>query len=220
MKGSRMFPFITRTWNPLGGACLHGCSYCWARKLAERYMFKKYAGEPRIFTKEMNRNFTDDDFVFVCDMCDLFGDWVPDDIIRTLVFFTDMHAPTQFLFLTKNPKRYKDFTFGDNCVLGATIETDFDWVCQQNAPSRSERIVAMASLTHKRKMVSVEPIMKFSPEFIRELLRIQPEFVAVGYDNYHNNLPEPRLGTTQALISTLQTFGIKVYEKTLREPHH
>lgn len=32
--GSRMFSVVSKTWNPVTG-CLHGCVYCWARRLAE-----------------------------------------------------------------------------------------------------------------------------------------------------------------------------------------
>jgi len=46
---------------------------------------------------------------------------------------------------------------------------------------------------------------------------IQPEFVAVGYDNYNNHLPEPPLEITENLIHGLEAYEIKVYRKTLRE---
>ena len=107
-------------------------------------------------------------------------------------------------------------TLPENIVAGATIETDIDWHVSK-APIPLYRIYAMQKLKHKRKMVSIELIMKFSPEFIRQLLLIQPEFVAVGYDNYNNHLPEPPLEITENLIHGLEAYGIKVYRKTLRE---
>lgn len=215
---TRMFPFITDTWNPLGGKCNHGCGFCWATRLAERYMHKKYTGEPRLITKEFNhRKWTDKDFIFVCDMCDLFGDWVPSWMIKRVIEFVEMYSPTQFLFLTKNPKRYAEFDFPSNCVIGATIETDLDRLALCNAPPRAERIDAMTKHKHRRKMVSVEPIMTFSPLFGKHLKAIKPEFVAVGYDNYNNNLNEPTLTETNVLIKDLEKAKIKVYQKTIRE---
>lgn len=41
--------------------------------------------------------------------------------------------------------------------------------------------------------------------------------VAVGYDNYGNGFPEPQLSKTMQLIDKLESMGIKVYRKTLRE---
>lgn len=47
--------------------------------------------------------------IFVCSMADLFGDWVPDEWIQE-VFKACAAAPQhRYLFLTKNPGRYKEF---------------------------------------------------------------------------------------------------------------
>lgn len=46
--------------------------------------------------------------IFVCSMADLFGAWVPDSWIEE-VFTACRKAPQhRYLFLTKNPKRYRD----------------------------------------------------------------------------------------------------------------
>jgi protein gp37 len=213
---AKMFEFITKVWNPLGGECLHNCSYGWCKKLIKQYGMQKYTGKARLFDKELLKSFSKDDFVFVCDMCDLFGEWVPSDLIRTIVSFANA-SPAQFLFLTKNPKRYKEFAFAFNCVLGATIECDMNFKVNSEAPTPYSRLDEMKHLKHSRKMVSVEPIMNYTEDFLYELLDIKPEFIAVGYDNYNNGLPEPYLAKTMGLIMCLENNGIKVYRKTLRE---
>lgn len=214
---SRMFPFITKTWNPLGGECLHRCSYCWARKLAERYMHKKYKGATRIYPKALTliKTFTEKDFVFVCDMCDLFGHWVSHGIINAILRQIKKSSAT-FLLLTKNPARYAEFDIPKNCVCGATIESDIDH--ELTGPPEASRLQAMTFLKHPRKMIVIEPIMRFSPAFLLLIVIIQPEFVAVGYDNYKCGLEEPTLEVTKILIHGLEAYGIKVYRKTLREP--
>jgi len=212
---SRMFPFITRTWNPLGGECLHHCSYCWARKLAERYGHKKYTGKPRIYATVLEKGvFKQSDFVFVCDMTDLFGHWVPKEIIIAILRHIK-HSPATFLLLTKNPKRYLEFDIPSNCVCGATIERAVDH--ELTGPPESLRLEAMKALKHPRKMISVEPVMDFSPNFIFQLVDVKPEFVAVGYDNYGCGLAEPPSWKVKALIDHLEINGIKVYRKTMRE---
>lgn len=220
-KESRMFSFITESkFNPVGGECHHDCYFdsCWAKNLVNRIpnLQKKYRGEPRIVEHELNRVFQPSDFVFVSDMVDLFGSWVPSSMIERVVNYTNK-SPAQFLFLTKNPKRYKDFCFGNNCVLGATIESDRDDVPLWNAPSRTKRIEAMKFLDFPFKMLSIEPIMKFSPNFAEEIIAVRPNFVAVGYDSLNLHLPEPALLTTEGLILTLESAGIKVYRKILRK---
>lgn len=119
------------SWNPITG-CRHGCEYCYARRIAERFglhhtpMFREYTvlNEPvkeggRIqsypfdFTPTFHRyrldipkRWTRPRTIFVCSMADLFGEWVPDRWIEE-VFGACKAAPQhRYLFLTKNPKRY------------------------------------------------------------------------------------------------------------------
>lgn len=114
------------TWNPVTG-CLHGCEYCYAKRIARRFgdkaaecvtirnqyiklkdepypygfdpTFHRYRlDRPKIWTKARN--------IFVCSMADLFGEWVPDEWINT-VFAACLEAPQHnYLFLTKNPGQY------------------------------------------------------------------------------------------------------------------
>lgn len=234
---SRMFPFITCTWNPLGGECKHQCVYCWAKALAKRYMHKKYTGAPRIIERELRRTFSKDDFVFVQDMSDLFGDWVPTELIQKVLKVAKF-SEAQFLLLTKNPKRYFEFLHPDcttmrmptNCVLGVTMESNVvDVAPFSKAPSIFDRLYYTTHLAEYNRIagspyklfVSVEPIMDFDLErFVNALANwIRPWAVAVGYDNYSNKLPEPRREKTEALIKALEGVGITVYRKTIREAY-
>lgn len=118
------------TWNPVTG-CLHGCEYCYARGIAERFGGKqKYAnifeennpviGEdgkalayPHRFSLMLLRYRLNDYAgkkgrnIFVCSMADLFGDWVPDSWIEEVFKACEKAPQHNYLFLTKNPKRYK-----------------------------------------------------------------------------------------------------------------
>ena len=133
------------TWSPVTG-CLHGCEYCYARRIAERFggfdlervggeysfedgkyildfplckktkhgktqvapypfgflpTFHRYKlGEPQRWKKPRT--------IFVCSMADLFGEWVPDEWIRKVLEACDAAPQHRFLFLTKNPSRYKE----------------------------------------------------------------------------------------------------------------
>lgn len=160
------------TWNPVTG-CLHGCEYCYARKIAKRFgqhkeakgivelhwkrdstypydfypTFHKYRlGEPARKTKGQN--------IFVCSMADLFGNWIPDEWI-TEVFTACENAPQHnYIFLTKNPKRYVQF---DKYM---PHNMWFGW--SQTKPREVE-----AFLTHHswNTFVSIEPIHEEFKEF-------------------------------------------------------
>ena len=130
------------TWNPVTG-CLHGCEYCYARRIAERFgsnqmpIFTDYpvldepvrsvginGGKiqpyPFDFTPTFHRYRLDEPArwtkprnIFVCSMSDLFGEWVPDAWIRE-VFEACEEAPQhRYMFLTKDPKRYAELRAKD-----------------------------------------------------------------------------------------------------------
>jgi len=121
------------TYNPITG-CEHGCDYCYAKRIADRFSKKSVSGElvilnkpvtvekdgkkivdpfPAGFTPTFHKYRLDEPLsrkkpakVFVCSMADLFGEWVPDLWIQE-VFTACARAPQhQYLFLTKNPDRY------------------------------------------------------------------------------------------------------------------
>lgn len=224
---SKMFPFITETWNVVIG-CKHDCSYCWAQKLAEGRL-KSLGGryvdgfKPKLIEKELHRKFKPDAFVFVSDMGDMFGDWVPKEWIIKVINHIKKFPDTTFLFLTKNPNRYFEFLeiIPQNVILGATIETNRDYKHISKALSVAKRFEAMSRIETHRCFISIEPIMYFDfNKFADMIYDIHPVMVAIGYDNYSNNLKEPSLAKTMKLIREIQDMedgDIFVYRKTLRE---
>lgn len=219
-KTSRMFEFITKTWNPVK-FCSHGCSYCWARDIGQD-------PEPILYAKRLEQWFDERDFVFVCDMGDLFCQDVPDSIILPILDKIGCQG-ARFLLMTKNPARYNTL-WGDltkdnddlpnNALIGCTIESNRNYPAISKAPPQGARIDEMKWIKYAGRMpfISVEPILDFdlSP-FVDELIEIHPWAVAIGYDNHHNNVPEPPLEKTLALIRGLEAARIKVYRKTLRK---
>ncbi len=217
---TKMFSIVTETWNPVTG-CLHHCKYCWARRLAETRLknSRRYCNgfTPRLNKEEFNKKFRGG-VVFVSDMGDLFGEFIPDEWIEAVIKHVKKFPNTFFLFLTKNPSRYNDFDFPENAILGATIETDKDEIYGEisKSPKPSERIKAMVKLDWDFKFLSIEPILDFSPKYWRKIEKINPFMIYIGYDNYHNKLPEPTLDKTLSLTKKLRDNGFLVLEKTMR----
>jgi protein gp37 len=185
----------------------------------------KYAGEPRIIEKELRRTFKVGDFVFICDMVDWLGNWIPDDFIKLILMTVKANPQAQFLSMTKNPARYimhvDRISEIKNLVLGSTIESNRDYPELSKAPRQMERIAAMMilrdALPKHKLFISLEPILDFDLRAFIGLLRaVKPWAVAVGYDNYNNKLPEPELSKTLKLITEIEQFT-QVFKKTLRE---
>ena len=143
--------------------------------------------------------------------------WVPRDWIERVLGVVRSKPRARFFFLTKNPGRYLEFMdlFSDNVILGATIETNRDYGLSM-APKPRERYEAMLRLEWEAKVVVVEPILDFDGEFIDWIYEISPRMVYVGYDNYGNKLPEPKLAKTRILLEALNSLtDLRV--KTIRK---
>jgi protein gp37 len=145
------------TWNPITG-CLHGCPYCYARKIAER--FKGSKAWPQGFTPMFHPERLNDPVkmkkpqaIFVCSMADLFGEWVPDTWIN-LVMDACTAAPWHtYIFLTKNPKRYLTIPgiyFTKNHWFGATVTNQADV---------NQRIHWLQRLPEGNTFISFEPLL-------------------------------------------------------------
>lgn len=220
-----MFNLVTRTWNPVTG-CLYRCNYCWARELATTKLRNSHryiqGFKPMLNEGEFRSKFKKGDFIFVSDMGDLFGDFMPSEWIRKVLDHVRRFSEASFLFLTKNPFRYNEFLFEmpKNAILGATIETNNDQILQTHkisgAPPPSRRYIAMKDLEWDKKFISIEPILDFDLEsFSFWIEDIFPFLVYVGYDNYRNNLAEPMLSKTLSLIEKISE-NMLVIKKTIR----
>ena len=119
------------TWNPVTG-CKHGCEYCYARDIANRFYEEKFEPtfRPERLTAPQNTKIPAHrkeeegiNNVFVCSMADLFGKWVPYKWIEAVLKTVSESPQWTYIFLTKNPKRYIGIKFPKNCWLGATADT-------------------------------------------------------------------------------------------------
>jgi protein gp37 len=89
--------------------------------------------------------------IFTCSMGDLFGDWVLDHWIE-YVLQTARDCPHHiFQFLTKNPKRLKEFNpWPQNCWVGTTVTNQAD---------ADERLQWLLKVDASVRIVSHEPLL-------------------------------------------------------------
>lgn len=171
------------SWNPVTG-CLHGCEYCYARNIAHRFsghgeewsddnlheLDKKIYGEeseksepyPYGFEPTFHRYRLDEyrnkkgRNIFVCSMADLFGEWVPDSWIEEVFKACEAAPQHNYLFLTKNPKRYEK-------LLDRYMPPNMWFGWSQTGPMGAD----FSFTTHHsvQTFVSVEPLLKPFEEY-------------------------------------------------------
>jgi len=141
--------------------------------------------------------------------------------------YMKQYPETTFLIQTKNPESFNRIKFPNNAILGITLETDrrlyhtpsiFKTYRRiSKAPIPIFRHIEFKDITHKRKAITIEPILQFNKRILTAwIYRIEPEFVYIGYDNHNCKLPEPTLKETKELIKEIKLFT-EVRIKTLRK---
>jgi protein gp37 len=138
------------SWNPVVG-CANGCTYCYARKINNRFKMIPNFSKPQFFPNRIDEptKVKKPATIFVGSMCDIFSpdvlyDWV-EHILQT-VHRAPQHT---YYFLTKRPSFYNTHHFPNNCWLGTTID----------AKSHTQRLLQMYDYQGNNKLfVSIEPI--------------------------------------------------------------
>lgn len=208
-----------KTWNVFVG-CDFRCSYCNARKAAlTRFKhIPRYQNGflPKLVESELTKHFKPGEFVFIAYMGDIF--FATRGQILRILQRVKLFPETSFLLQTKNPSILGAWqvNFPPNVYLSTTIETNRDYGLTR-APPPVERFRYLAGYPHNFKFLSIEPIQDFDLEELSQWVELMnPDIVAVGYDNYGNRLVEPRLDKTLALIGELEKFTT-VMRKTIRK---
>lgn len=142
------------SWNPIVG-CKHGCWYCYAKKLTQR--FKKIfpnGFEPTFHPDRLKEPYEckKPSKIFVCSIADLFAPWTPTEWNHE-VLWSMYNCPVKHTFqmLTKNPERIpRSIEYPENWWFGTTVtNTNNDW----------RNIEEIRRVPGKVRFVSFEPLL-------------------------------------------------------------
>lgn len=171
------------------------------------YMKVFKVGELRFDAKCMHDYLGEGNTIFVGSSTDMFADSVPVPWI-TETLKKCRESENTYLFQSKNPRRMFAFLgdFPEKSIFGTTIETNYNHIARKYscAPSIYDRVRWIRLLP--RRMVSIEPILKFKLESMVKLIkRINPEFVSIGADSQRCKLMEPTPTEIKALVEALRS---------------
>jgi len=155
------------TWNPVTG-CLHGCPYCYARKIALRF--------PKAFPKGFNPTLRPDRLgephfikkpsrIFTVSMGDLFGNWVP-ELWQRVILETITHCPQHtFQILTKAPENIHQHIdrWPGNVWIGISLTGT-------EHPDEAIRKIRLVKEHRGIRFISFEPLLG-SPQVLHTDLR-------------------------------------------------
>lgn len=234
------------TWNPISG-CLHGCEYCYARNIAERFgtLFKgdilpedeglsflpdtpetfyvldepirneygKIEPYPANFYPTFHRYHLNDYIgkkgrnIFVCSMADLFGSWVPDSWIEEVFAACEKAPQHNYLFLTKNPKRYVEMAYGET---GLPIRENM-WYGSSVADSHMPFYWGEGVNT----FLSIEPILEPFGEMGNIIQESLPKWIIVGAETgRRKNKVVPERKWIEDIVNECNKTGVPLFMKS------
>ena len=158
--------WATKTWNPVTGCWGPGgteqqpnrCPYCYAHRMAKRLRgrFDYPLEDPFAPTFHAERlswpsRWKRPKKIFVCSMGDLFGPWIGDGVVNTVLNTARKYNTHTYFFLTKYAKRYTAINLPDsNIFFGVTVE---------DQGRASERIPLLLDGLIGKRFVSIEPVL-------------------------------------------------------------
>ena len=148
--------------------------------------------------------------IFVCNMCEFFGDWVPADWQREIFKVIRANYQHRFYFLTKQPQNIGNLgRFPDNCWVGVTV-CDKDmvhnmWMDYFNLASS------------KVRFISFEPLLDDIADLpIHELIIRNSDWVIIGSQT--KPYDPPKIEWVQAIVETADKYRVPVFQKNNLKP--
>jgi protein gp37 len=169
--------------------------------------------------REMRTDLGSVNYIFIGSSCDLWAESVPREWISRILSQVCKYRKNDYLFQTKNPRRYFDFVdcYDFNMHFGITLETNRCYSPMGNTPVPEIRKRFFRDFFNWDRFVTIEPIMDFDPFiFIPMIKDIRPSSVNIGADSGRNALPEPPREKVLELIEELKTFTKVVCKPNLK----
>jgi protein gp37 len=141
--------------NPVKGYCPVGCSYCYARRMYDRFHWDKtirlddHAMAMAILGIEHLKK---PSRIFVGSTIELFGEWVKPEWLKEIFILARVYTQHIFIFLTKQPQNLQKWSpFPQNCYIG---------VSATNYSQFRHALDGLQGISARVKFISFEPLQE------------------------------------------------------------
>lgn len=203
------------TWNPITG-CLHGCDYCYAKKITQRFP-KNYPNgfQPTFYPERLTEplRVKKPSKIFTVSMGDMFGNWMKPQWVRKIIKTIADANWHQFQILTKDPLSASlMLDFLDSSDEGLP-HLDNLWIGTSIVDADAAHRITDLPLKKPRsglRFVSFEPLLSSMPSGL-DFSYNDLDWVIIGAQTNPSRLPEDEW--VQHIIDCARDEDIPIFLK-------
>jgi len=204
--------YVDYTINPVKGKCPMACSYCYARRMYDRFKWN-----PEIRFERLRFTMPDKPSrFFVGSTIELFGEWVKREWLAEIFGVVKCHPTHTFIFLTKCPQNLVKWSpFPKNCWVGVTAT---------NAKMFKDAFVGLSEITARVKFISIEPMLEriYHPLYVCQdmidLMVTYVDWLIIGQQTPVSKKTEPKLEWIKEIVEAADKASIPVFLKDNLKP--
>jgi protein gp37 len=191
--------WCSATFNPVIG-CKNNCSYCYAKKMNDRFKFIKNWNNPEWEENNFKKDFPKKpQRIFVGSMSEIY--YWKEEWMEKVIEKVKQYPQHVFQFLTKFPEVYAKYLWEKNCWFGATM-------------TGNKRIEKAFCIPNRKglKFLSIEPILeKIDIEYID---RYNPKWVIIGAETGNRKGKViPKIEWIENIVDYCKRNKISIYLK-------
>ena len=191
--------------NPVTGRCKGGCWYCYSNRMYDRF---KWNPEIEYHVERLDdiAKLKKPSRIFIGSTHDLFGDWIPQAWIDSILFNCSNPQHT-FFFLTKNPLRYSGFRLASNQWAGVTHTGEPTKGYITNGQLYSEITISWEHQKHR--FLSCEPLLGDAVDIPSGC-----EWIIIGAMTGHGKQYRPKLEWIESIVERARARDISIFMKS------
>ncbi len=190
--------------NPVKGKCPMACTYCYARRMYDRFKWDPEIRYEHVFDELFH---IQPSKIFVGSTMEVCGNWVKLEWMDFILGYIKMLPEHTFIFLTKCPQNLPPWSpFPDNCWVGVSAT---NWLQFSDALGR------LATVKASVRFLSFEPLLEqIQFDMLQKMLFPRViDWLIIGQQTPAKKATMPKVGWIEEIVSACDKAGIPVFLK-------